>query len=59
MGTSFGYSRLYALSCRVKEICPEVHAVTKMAKIRQNCQICQADFTKTDLTKIRQHRQLR
>ena len=26
------------------EVCPEMHKVTKMAKIRQNCQILQADL---------------
>ena len=34
-----------------------MHAVTKMAKIRQNCQICQAYLALTNLTKIRQNHQ--
>ena len=33
------------------EIFPEMHAVTKMAKIRQNRQIPQADFASTNLIK--------
>ena len=37
---------------------PEMHAVTKMAKIHQNCQICQADLALTNLTKIRQNHQI-
>ena len=39
-------------------VCPEMHAVTKMAKIHQNCQICQADLALTNLTKIRQNHQI-
>ena len=37
---------------------PEMHAVAKMAKIHQNCQICQAYLALTNLTKIRQNHQI-
>ena len=47
------------------KICLEMHAVTEMAtwngemaKIRQNRQICRADFALTNLTEIRRNRQL-
>ena len=47
------------------KICLEMHAVTEMAicngemaKIRQNRQICRAEFAFTNLTEIRRNRQL-
>ena len=41
------------------EVCPEMHKVVKMAKIRQNCQIRQADFALTNLTEICKNPQIR
>ena len=40
------------------EMYPEMHAITKMAKIRQNRQFRQDDFALTNLTKNHQNRQI-
>ena len=36
-------------------VCPKMLAITKRAKICQNCQICWADFVLTNLTEIHQN----
>ena len=36
-----------------------MYAVTKLEKIHQNCQICQADFALTNLMKIQHNFQFR
>ena len=52
----------YALNCgcsTTSEICPEMHASKKMAKISQNRHIRRADFASTNSTRIRQNSQFR
>ena len=47
------------VNCEIREISPEMYAVTKLEKIHQNCQICQADFALTNLMKIQHNFQFR